>query len=220
MRSTLSMVERRDAMARALTAMNASRCHSCLSRWAWLLLGLLLTVPLPVPAHEGEVHDDFPATASATGRAGEPRFAAASDAVEVVGVLHEGQLWLYVSRFATNAPWPGLRIEIELGLARDGGSKRAEPVSEGIYRVAAGDLVLDGGHTVVMSLQGEGIDELLMAQLLVENGPGQRPGRPWLEMSTGLGLLAAAVAIHLLHGWRVRRRVLKESRQETMRLSE
>ncbi|HEY9197717.1 MAG TPA: hypothetical protein VIR60_00035, partial [Gammaproteobacteria bacterium] len=157
--------------------------------------------------HEGEVHDEI-ATAE-TGHASEPRFATASGDVEVVGILQDGQLWLYVARFATNAPWPGLSIEIE----RDAGAVRAEPVAAGVYRVAVGDLERPGRHAFVMSLQGEGLDELLTAQLVVADVPGEQPALPRQQMSAGLAVLAAAVGVHLLHGWRVRRRIRKESRQ-------
>lgn len=185
-------------MMRALTAKSGLGPGVNPRRWAGLLLGILLAVP--AAAHEGEVHDDFPLAAAGQNVA--PRFAATGDAVEVVGALQDGQLWLYVSRFATNAPWSGLSIEVE----RDGGGVRAEPVAEGVYRIPAGELEENGLHAVVMTLHGEGLDELLMAQLAIENAPEREVEPSWRQMSMGLSLLVAAVVIHLLHGWRVRRR--------------
>lgn len=63
-----------------------------------------------------------------------------------------------------------------------------------------------------MSLQGEVLDELLTAQLVVADDPAANVAQPRLEMSAGLTLLGVAVVVHLLNGWRVRRRVRKESR--------
>lgn len=192
-------------MTRVLTALAACRFRPGIPRRLWLLLGCLLAVP--VSAHEGEVHDEI--VSAEPGHAIEPRFTTASGDVEVVGVLQDGRIWLYVTHFATNAPWPDLRIEVE----HDSGAVRAEPVAAGIYRIAAGALERPGRHALVMSLQGEGLDDLLTAQFIVADAPGERLAQHRLEMSAGAALLAVAVVAHLLHGWRVRRRTRKGSRQ-------
>jgi hypothetical protein len=65
------------------------------------------------PAHAGEGHDHGPA-ASPTGPA-LPRFAATSEAFELVGVLNGKRIALYLDRAADNSPVADAQIELEIG---------------------------------------------------------------------------------------------------------
>ena len=128
--------------------------------------GLVLIGALPftpVLAHEGEEHGDELAAAA---HMSEPRFEARSDAVEVTGILKAGDIWLFVTRYATNEPLAGLRIGIESGNT----SVPARAVGKGIYRVKAGPLGRGGRHAVVLTLHGAGLDELLAGELVVPAG--------------------------------------------------
>lgn len=78
-----------------------------------VLLGVALAATLlclPARAHDG--HDDAPASPAG---AALPRFAAASDLFELVGVLDGRQLTVYLDRFADNTPLKGAAVELDFG---------------------------------------------------------------------------------------------------------
>lgn len=77
------------------------------------LARLALLVLIALPAFAGEGHDH--GAISAAGGPAQPRFAAASDLFELVGVIEGRQLTVYLDRFADNAPVQGARIELEMG---------------------------------------------------------------------------------------------------------
>ena len=64
-------------------------------------------------AHGGEDHGDGAAPAIAGDVA--PRAAAQSAEFELVAVLTEGKLTLYLDRYADNAPVPDAEVEVESG---------------------------------------------------------------------------------------------------------
>lgn len=137
--------------------------RECTVRVAALLLMGALQAATPVLAHDGEEHGDELAAAA---HMSEPRFEARSDAVEVTGIVKGGDIWLFVTRYATNEPLAGLRIGIESGNA----SVLANAVGKGIYRVKAGSLGRSGRHAVVLTLRGAGFDELLAGELIIPAG--------------------------------------------------
>jgi hypothetical protein len=92
-----------------------------------LLAALLAASALPARAGEGHSHD-APATAAAPAL---PRFAAASELFELVGVLDGRQLTLYLDHAASNAPVSGATLELELG----GSKLKAVPKAEGEFAV-------------------------------------------------------------------------------------
>jgi hypothetical protein len=65
------------------------------------------------PAVAGPGHDH--ASAAPSAGAALPRFAATSDAFELVGVLDGTQLTLYLDRAADNSPVEDAKLELELG---------------------------------------------------------------------------------------------------------
>lgn len=122
-------------------------------RWLLAVVLMLGTLPGGPWAHEGHDHAALPPAPAAS----EPRFSVASDAVEVTGILRAGVLWCYVNHYDSNAPWSGLRLEVEL----DGRTVVASAAGEGRYRVDGSGLEQPVAHALVLSLQGEGIQELL-----------------------------------------------------------
>ncbi len=71
---------------------------------------LILSLTLSSLSWAGEGHGDVKANASATST---PRFAAVSDALELVGVLNGKQITLYLDRLETNEPVKEALIELE-----------------------------------------------------------------------------------------------------------
>ena len=84
------------------------------------LLHSLVAIPLaililvPKLALAGDGHDHGEAAPTATGPA-LPRFAAASETFELVGVLNGKQITLYLDRAADNSPVTEAQIELEIG---------------------------------------------------------------------------------------------------------
>lgn len=93
-------------------------------------LGLATAAFLSPPAHAGEGHDHGEAAPAAAGPA-LPRFAAASETFELVGVLNGKQITLYLDRAADNSPVTDAQIEIEIA-----GTKLKAEKHEGAYEVA------------------------------------------------------------------------------------
>ena len=91
------------------------------------LLSMLLAALLAGPALAHEGHDDAPA---AQAGAALPRFSAASELFELVGVLDGKQLTLYLDHAASNAPVNGATLELELGGAKLKAAAKADAEGE------------------------------------------------------------------------------------------
>ncbi len=112
------------------------------------LLPLLLALFALAPAWAGPGHDhdhDHDAPAPAAGPA-LPRFAAASELFELVGVLDGQRLTLYLDAAATNEPVTQAEIELEIGALKlkaqaqaDGSFQAtlAQPLPAGVLPVTA-----------------------------------------------------------------------------------
>lgn len=79
----------------------------------------------PAASLAGEGHDHGDAPRAATGPA-LPRFAAASELFELVGVLDGRRITLYLDRAADNSPVTEARIELEVGEAKLTAEKHGE----------------------------------------------------------------------------------------------
>lgn len=152
---------------------------------------------LPVWAHEGEDHGT-PAAAPAI--AAGPRTEAQTDALELVAVLADGKLTLYLDRFATNAPVADAQVEVESDPFR----AVAEQVAPGIYQVPAESFGLPGRYPLVISVQAGDVADLLTATLdVAQPAAGAGPARPWTAwwdaqvIASGAGglLLVGAVVL-------------------------
>lgn len=80
-------------------------------------IGVIAALLLSPPARAGDGHAHGDAAPAATGAA-LPRFAAVSDAFELVGVLKGRHVTVYLDRSADNAPVTGAQIELEIGGAK------------------------------------------------------------------------------------------------------
>jgi len=123
------------------------------------LLGLFFVQPLL--AHEGHDHGDAPKPVPVTDAA--PRFEAASEEFELVGVLHGSALTLYLDHYASNAPVVKAMLEVEVGQQKIQ-AKESEP---GVYRLELGNTLATkpGRLGLVFTIQaGESVD-LLTANL-------------------------------------------------------
>lgn len=94
------------------------------------ILNLVLLFSPLVQAHGDEDHDAKPATVAIGGA---PRVVTHSDLFELVGIIENGAMTLYLDRFADNSPVTDAKIEVEVGAEK--GVATASP--NGTYRFSA-----------------------------------------------------------------------------------
>lgn len=158
-----------------------------------ILFTLALLVCLVGPASAADEHGhDHDAPAAASGPA-LPRFAAVSEAFELVGVVSGKQLTLYLDRFDDNSPVPDAKLELEVG-----GKKL--PVSihaPGEYEATLPEELKPGLTPVTISLDVKGETDLLAGEVDIhedEHAEAEAAGWPrWLGWGAA-ALAAAAVA--------------------------
>lgn len=158
---------------------------------------LLLTMLLPILAHAhgGEDHGEQAATPAVA--AAHPRFEAKSPDIELVAELHGETLTLYADRYAGNEPILNAKIEIE----GENRKAAAQAMPDGSYNASAPWLALPGKHELVVTLQAEGLDDLLVGTLetpAAATAPPQRESRYALLGGSGLLALLVAAAVYRL----------------------
>ncbi len=98
----------------------------------WLAAIWLLAVPLHSAfGHEGHDHGSPPRPATLTAA---PRAEAASELFELVAAARDGELTIYLDRFATGEPVTDAAISVE---TPQGGGIDAKPAPDGTYRLPA-----------------------------------------------------------------------------------
>ncbi len=133
-----------------------------------------------------------------------PRTSAQSDEFELVAVLAEGKLTLYLDRYADNAPVPDAEIEVESGTFK----AVAAQLAPGVYSVPGQAFAQPGKHPLTISVQAGDAADLLTATLdLAAPAAGVEHAHGWGEWTvwgaSGVLLLAGAGLVA------VRRRKMK-----------
>lgn len=172
-----------------------------------ILFTLALVSVLLSQAMAGEGHDHGDeAPAGAAGPA-LPRFAAVSEAFELVGIVNRKQLAIYLDRFEDNSPVPDARLELEVG-----GKKLPVAVhAPGEYEATLPEELKPGVTPVTVMLQVKGETDLLAGEIDIhaQEEPAEAAAGNWLPYAGGtvavLAALAAVVAVmrrkgHRAHG--------------------
>ena len=133
-----------------------------------------------------------------------PRTSAQSDEFELVAVLAEGKLTLYLDRYADNAPVPDAEVEIESGAFK----AVAVQIAPGVYSAPGQAFAQAGRHPLTISVQAGDAADLLTATLdLAAPSAGIEHAHGWGEWTvwgaSGVLLLAGAGLVA------VRRRKMK-----------
>lgn len=118
-----------------------------------------LVFALSAWAHGGEDHGEGDAPAMAADIA--PRAAAQSEDFELVAVLTEGKLTLYLDRYADNAPVADAEIEVESGAFK----AAAKQLAPGVYAVPGEAFAKSGKYPLTFSVQAGERADLLSATL-------------------------------------------------------
>jgi hypothetical protein len=157
-------------------------------------LALSACVAAPARAADEHGHDhDAPATAAGPAL---PRFAAVSEAFELVGVVDGRQLALYLDRFEDNSPVPDAKLDLEVGGTR-------VPVSihaPGEYEATLPHELKPGITPVTVTLDVRGETDILAGEIDIhEERHGEGEGGGWLRYAAwgaaALALLGIATAV-------------------------
>lgn len=142
---------------------------------------------------------------AAAGAVASPRITSHSDLFELVGVVDNSEMKIYLDRYASNEPVTDAKIDVEAGAAK--GS--AAPQPDGSYSFKH-ELLGQPGALAVSFVIAAGKDTDLLAGDLVITDPHNEDehhdeNRPWLRWAAyaGAALLLAALAAA---AWRSRRR--------------
>jgi membrane fusion protein, heavy metal efflux system len=111
-------------------------------------------------AHEGHDHDD--SVKSALAASTYPRVAAQSELYEIVGILKDGRLAIYLDYFPSNQPVTDAKVKVTIG---DGEPVDAEKAENGTYTLALPRLTGTGSIEVVFSVIANSGDDLLVGSI-------------------------------------------------------
>lgn len=164
-------------------------------RWraaaAMFLCAAALALPRVGSAGEGHDHGAEPA---ASGTAS-PRVEAHSDLFELVGVVDEGEMTMYLDRYATNEPIVGARIEFETGDVKG----VAQPRPDGTYLVKFDALSKPGQVPLSFTVTAGADTDLLAGELTLGEPHDDRPkaSRPWLRWAAYAAVVLTALVLAL-----------------------
>lgn len=140
------------------------------------------------PSLAGEGHDHGAEPAAAEGQAS-PRVEAHSDLFELVGIVENGQMTVYLDRYATNEPVAGAKIEFEAGANK--GVAAAQP--DGTYLIKFDALTKPGELPFSFTVAAGSDTDLLAGDLRIQDTHAheEAAAKPWLRWA---GMAAAALA--------------------------
>jgi hypothetical protein len=170
---------------------------------SWLALTALTTPP--VLAGDGHDHGEAPVT---SGGPALPRFAAVSEAFELVGIVNGKQITLYLDRFADGSPVKDAKLELELG----GVKVPVEPHAEGEFEATLAQELKPGVVAVAATVMAGDETDLLAGELDLheEAATSEAPVHGWKEYATWL--VAGLAGLALLIPMARRLRASRESR--------
>ena len=171
---------------------------------AWALALLFSLVPLFAYAGGGDDHShgpevSVPVAAAATSA---DRLELKSPDVELLGILNDDKLTLYADRYATNEPILNAKIELE----SKGRKLQMLATKDGSYTAVADWLKQPGKHEIVVSVEANGLQDLLIGTLLVPTLASEARGRSWLDYAKWAAGGIAVLIILLVLFKRIRRR--------------
>lgn len=110
-------------------------------------------------AHEGHDHAEAPPPSIEMA----PRASAQTADFELVAVLENGKLLVYLDRFGSNEPVADAQVEIDDGAA----TTAAAQIAPGVYALPGERFAAPGAHPLTVSVQSGNTADLLVATLEV-----------------------------------------------------
>ena len=171
-----------------------------------VILLALFSLCSPVIAHEGHDHG---ANAKPADVRLAPRFEVRNEDLEIVGVLADNNLLIYVDRASDNRPIQGAQIEVE----GPGIKGVATAMADGVYQIPAAALAQAGKYPLVLTIQAGEIVDLLAATLEVGEVPAvasaeDNTKRPWW--------LLAGISLVLLCSGLLARRLRRQAKERAI----
>ncbi|WP_247772576.1 efflux RND transporter periplasmic adaptor subunit [Bradyrhizobium sp. 192] len=165
-------------------------------------------------AHEGHDHGD--AEKAAVVSSAYPRVAARSELYEIVGILKEGRLSVFIDDPVTNEPVSDAALQVTIG---DSAAIEAAKTEEGIYTAVVPNGTPPGSVAVIFSVSAKKGNDLLVDSLVPTRAGDVPPAEQkqehgWLFSSRTVVAASAlaAVGLGLLFGyWRRRGRSMAAS---------
>ncbi len=139
----------------------------CAARALWSMpfrgfAALVIALSYVAAAQAGPGHDHGPSSAAPAGPSS-PRIVAQSEAYELVGILKGGDLTIYLDRRKDTSPVTDAQLELII----DGATQQAQPADGGTYQVSSPELLKDGTHEVIVTINHDGASDLLVGSLEV-----------------------------------------------------
>jgi membrane fusion protein, heavy metal efflux system len=150
-------------------------------------------------AHEGHDHgeaDKSPVVSSAY-----PRVAARSELYEIVGILKDGQLSIYLDDAVTNEPVADAVVQVTIG---ESAAIEATKAGNGLYTVAMADRKPTGSIEVIFSVSAPKGDDLLVDSLTLPQAAGAPAAHEHGSSRRVVTFAAAAAGFGLFFGYLIR----------------
>ena len=159
----------------------------------------LALVPGPASAGPGHDHDHGEKTSAMNLAPASPRFEAHSDLFEVVGVLDDKELSIFVDDFASNAAVNNAKLELESGKTRATGQFHDE---HGDYSFDAAPFKKPGSYPISLTITTDDTVDILAGNLIVPDAhaPHDNEESSALIKRPALWALGLAIFIALLWG--------------------
>ena len=133
-----------------------------------------------------------------------PRFYAESDLYELVGVIRDKQITLYLDRYATNEAVKGANLEVEI----DGVKMAVKPHGDGEYLIELKDKIKDQPTPIGVTINDGGVNDILVSTIDLS----QFENSSVMNWKTWLKLLVLMCFVAGVAYWSYRNRELLRSR--------
>jgi hypothetical protein len=151
-----------------------------LAAYGFAALLLVTSVAWAASAYAHEGYEHTPATSGA-GAASAPRLAVESEVYELVAILKDGRLTIYLDRFEDNTPVPDAKITVMI----DGEPVMAESSPDGTYVLTSNLFSGRDSVELIFDIRAPGVDDLLIGRLWLpapvsgKGGPTSWWGQAW-----------------------------------------
>ncbi|MEY9594161.1 cobalt-zinc-cadmium efflux system membrane fusion protein [Bradyrhizobium yuanmingense] len=141
--------------------------------------------------HEGHDHGDAEKTAVVS--SAYPRIAARSELYEIVGILKDGRLSVFIDDAATNEPVSGAALQVTIG---DSAPIEASSQEDGVYTAPIPKGTPSGSVEVIFSINASRGNDLLVDSFIprAEARPAEQKHAPGWLLSTRAAIAASVLA--------------------------